>query len=472
MTTPASARTAAVSRVHSIPSEAAGRRSGGIDGPEQRRVQAGPAAQSLRTNLAWMVVGTVWYGFCQWALLIVLAKMGTVEMVGGYTLGVAIATPILMFGCLNLRSIFVTDNESIFHFPEYLALRLAMLLASVAVASAVGIVGGHGPELVFFIAAITTAKALDYVSDIFYALLQREERMRAISVSMMIKGTLGLCAMALAIHWHGSLRAGGLALVISSGLVLVFFDIPVSLNLLDMKFRPAARQWLSYGKTLLTGAGGAYRRLMSLAFAGAPLGVVVMLVSLNLNIPRYFVEQSMGMREQGIFSSLVNLMSAGSVAMGALGQCATPRLAKTFAAGNMREFRRLLWTLAGISAAAGTVGFLAAALFGRQILTLAYRPEYAARQDVLVWLMAASGALYLGSMMGVAVTAVRCFAPQLPLFALAAATTALACYLLVPTMGMRGAALAIFISSIIQSAGGALLLRYACARRKSAAAAA
>jgi O-antigen/teichoic acid export membrane protein len=419
-----------------------------------------------------MVAGTVWNGFCQWAMLIVLAKLGTLEMVGAYTLGLAIATPILMFSCLNLRSIFVTDQRAAFQCHEYFTLRVGMLAASIAAAVAAGMAEGDRPELVFFIAAITAAKSLDYISDMFYALLQRVENMRAISVSMMLKGTLGLVAMAVAIATRGSLTSIGVALVIASGLVLVFFDVPVSLKLLELRLVPAARECVLQAKTMLRARRHTLHRLRALAWSGAPLGVVVMLVSLNLNIPRYFVERNFGMREQGIFSSLVALMSAGSVAVGALGQCATPRLAKYFASGNMPAFRRLLWMLIGTSAALGVAGFLAVAAFGRQILTLAYRPEYAARQDVLLWLMAASGALYLGSTMGVAITAVRCFGPQLPLFALSVATTTLACFVLVPTMGMRGAAAAIFISSIIQSAGGALLLRYACARNRIAAVAA
>jgi O-antigen/teichoic acid export membrane protein len=374
-----------------------------------------------------------------------------------------------MFSCLNLRSIFVTDQRTAFRFHEYFSLRLAMLAVSVVAATAAGMAEGDRPELVFFIAAITGAKALDYISDMFYALLQREEDMRAISLSMMLKGTLGLGAMSVAVVEHGSLTSIGVAIVIASGLVLVFFDVPVSLNLLQLKFVRAARECLLYAKEMFRNRRRTFRRLLELGWSGAPLGLVVMLVSLNLNIPRYFVEHSLGLREQGIFSSLVNVMAGGSVAVGALGQCATPRLAKYFASGDMPAFRRLVWMLTGISAALGAVGFLVAAVFGRQLLTLAYRPEYATRQDAFVWLMAASGALYLGSTMGVAVTAVRCFLPQLPLFALSVLTTTLACFLLVPTMGMRGAAAAILISSIIQSAGGALLLRYACARNRIAA---
>jgi len=464
MITPAHARIPPISQVEPIPVEPIGR-----TGFERARE---PANRSLGVNLAWMVAGTVWNGFCQWAMLIVMAKLGTIEMVGAYTLGLAIATPILMFSCLNLRSIFVTDQQGVFRFHEYFVLRLGMLAVSVVGASAAGMLEGDRPELVFFIAAITTAKALDYVSDMFYALLQREENMRAMALSMILKGTLGLAAMAAAVVARGSLSSIGVALVIASGLVLVFFDVPVSLNLLQLKFVRALRECALQIKVMLRGRRRAARRLLALAWSGAPLGLVVMLVSLNLNIPRYFVERSFGMREQGIFSSILNLMAAGSVAVGALGQCVTPRLAKYFASGDRAAFRRLLWLLTGISVSLGVAGFLAAALFGREILTLAYRPEFATRQDVLIWLMAASGALYLGSMMGVAVTAVRCFAPQLPLFALSAVTTTVACFLLVPTMGMRGAAAAIFISSIVQSAGGALLLRYACRRSRIAAIAA
>jgi O-antigen/teichoic acid export membrane protein len=431
-----------------------------------------PANRSLGSNLVWMVAGTVWNGFCQWAMLIVLAKLGTIEMVGAYTLGLAIATPILMFSCLNLRTIFVTDQHGAFRFHEYFALRMGMLAVSIAVATAAGMLEGDRPELVFFIAAITAAKALDFVSDMFYALLQREENMRALALSMILKGTLGLGGMAAAVKAGGSLSSIGLALVIASGLVLVFFDVPITLNLLELKFVRALRESALQMKAMFRDRRRTTRRLWELAWSGAPLGVAVMLISLNLNIPRYFMERSFGMREQGIFSSILNLMAAGSVAVGPLGQCVTPRLAKYFASGNRAAFRRMVWLLTGMSVSLGAVGFLAAVLFGRQILTLAYRPEFASRQDVLVWLMAASGALYLGSMLGVAVTAVRCFAPQLPLFALSALATTVGCFLLVPTMGMRGAAAAIFISSIVQSAGGALLLRYACRRNKMLAVAA
>ena len=420
----------------------------------QKKTENRPGTGS---NFAWMVTGTVWSGVCQWALLVVLAKLGTVDMLGTFTLALAIAFPVLMFSCLNLRALYVTDIGGTYRFCEYLVLRLLMAVVSVAFTLAVAVAGHYNGQLVGAIFLISLAKALEYVSDILYGLLQRQERMAPISISMMLRGTLSLIALGLGIYARGSLVWGAGGMVLASAFTLLAFDVPVSLRLVNYRFADAWQECRACAGTILTGTG--HSRLRTLAMAGVPLGLVVMLVSLNVNIPRYFVERSLGIRAQGIFSSLANLMAAGNMVVGALGQCATPRLARYYAAGDKRAFNSFLWVLVLASLGLGAAGFAVALTFGHPVLTLIYRPEYAARNDVFIWLMAASGVLYLGNTLGVALTAVRCLTPQLPLFAVSAGCTALACFVLVPVMGLTGAAAAILLSSLIQCVGGACLLR-------------
>jgi O-antigen/teichoic acid export membrane protein len=209
---------------------------------------------------------------------------------------------------------------------------------------------------------------------------------------------------------------------------------------------------------------GGHRRLWKLAMAGLPMGFVLMLVSLNINIPRYFIQQRLGMHELGIFSAIATLLVAGSVVTNAVGQAAAPRLAKCFANRDLLTFSILLAALVVASLTIGGLGFAGFVLFGKKALALIYRPEYSARQDVLLWLMGSSGFFYLGSTLGYAVTAVRCFTPQVPLFAGAAITTAIGCMALVPSQGLRGAAIAILISALIQCSGNACLLWNSCQR--------
>jgi hypothetical protein len=55
---------------------------------------------SLRWNFSWTFVGNIIYSACQWAILVVLAKIGNAEMVGQYGLAMAVATPILALSSL------------------------------------------------------------------------------------------------------------------------------------------------------------------------------------------------------------------------------------------------------------------------------------------------------------------------------------------------------------------------------------
>jgi O-antigen/teichoic acid export membrane protein len=280
--------------------------------------------------------------------------------------------------------------------------------------------------------------------------------MSGIAISMTLRAILSVAALSLGVYLTHSLAWGAVSLLLSSALVLLGYDIPKVLAMEGSNIR-ALRQELQLD---LQGVfvKGKRRRLSQLAITGLPMGFVLMMVSLNLNIPRYFIQQHLGTHELAIFSAIATLLAAGSVVTNAMGQAAAPRLAKCFVERDRRGFTMLLIGLVVVSLGLGGLGFAGAMLCGKQAMALLYRPEYSTRQDVLVWLMGASGFLYLGSTLGYAVTAVRCFAPQLPLFAGAAVTTALGCFVLVPSQGLRGAAMAMLISGLIQCAGSAVLL--------------
>ena len=99
-------------------------------------------------------------------------------------------------------------------------------------------------------------------------------------------------------------------------------------------------------------------RLRRLAILALPLGFVMMLVSLNTNVPRYFIEHYQGTRDLGIYAAITYLMVAGTTVVAALGQSASPRLAQYFADGRTASFCGLMWKLVGIGGALGALGVL------------------------------------------------------------------------------------------------------------------
>jgi len=183
-----------------------------------------------------------------------------------------------------------------------------------------------------------------------------------------------------------------------------------------------------------------------------------MLSALIGMIPRYFVQGYLGSRELGVFAAISSLISIGLMPVGALGMAAFVRLARGFTEGPSADFVKILSTLLGLSLAIGIVGVTLAYLAGSQILTLLFRREYAAYTDLLKLTMINGAITFLTASLGASVTAARIFKPQVMILAIVGGTEILACFLLVPRIGLTGAAVACLIGTLVQLIGTAMIL--------------
>lgn len=423
---------------------------------------ARPVALSLRANFSWTFVGNVVYAGCQWAMLVVLAKLGTPEMVGQFALGLAIASPVIMFANLQLRGVQATDAKRRFLFADYLGLRLTTSTIAALVIAVLAFIGGYHFETALVILVIGLAKAVESVSDVFYGFLQQQERMDQIAKAQMLKGPLSLLMLGMLVALTGSVFVGAIGLLLAWTVVLVIYVIPGVARIhreLSDTFVGDKRDTLRPRWSLNT--------LAKLTWLALPLGVVMMLISLNTNIPRYVLERYEGEHGLGIFAAMSYLMVAGTTVVSALGQSASPRLAKYYAGGNLAAFRNLLLKLVGIGLFLGLSAVLVVAVAGKPILTLLYRPEYAEQSDVFIWVTMAAAAGYVASFLGFGMTAARYFKVQAPLFAVVTGATALLSLWLVPEYGLQGAAYALLLSAVVQVGGGLAVVTHAIYRLKT-----
>jgi Membrane protein involved in the export of O-antigen and teichoic acid len=411
---------------------------------------------TLRRNFSWTFTGNLIYAACQWGMLVVLAKLGSPEMVGQFTLGLAVTAPVIMFTNLQLRVIQATDAKGDYVFSDYLGLRLIGTGLALLIIAGITLKTGYRWETSLVIWAIALAKAFESISDVFYGLIQQHERMDRIAIALMIKGPLSLLLLSIGVSLTGSVVGGAFGLAIAWGLVLFGWEIGNGRLLLKNSSQGREPEDL-----LVADAEGAnsqnplYPRwerktLGKLVWLALPLGFVMMLISLNTNIPRYFIERYLGERELGIFAAMSYLMVVGQMVVSALAESASPRLAKYYAAGNSTAFGTLMLKLVGVGLMLGAGGVFVAVVAGGPILTLLYKPEYADRADLFLWLMVAAGILYVAAFLGYGITAARYFRVQMPLFVLVTGSSAIACFWLIPTQGVLGAAIALIVGAIVQ----------------------
>jgi len=406
------------------------------------------SSASLRSGFAWTLAGNGFYAAAQWAILSLLAKLGGSEMLGQYALAVALVTPLVMLSHLNLRAVLATDVDGRQPFGDYLAVRLGVSGLSLVGIAILALASGHA-GLAAAILVTGLAQSSETVSDIYYGAMQRRDEMSLIARSMMARGLVSVCAFGLALYVFRDLVWALTAMAAGRVALLLAYDRP----------RGAA------GESM---ARLGLRAEASILRAAMPLGVMLLLVSLNTNLPRYAIERFLGVGELGVFAAVASFMTVGSTVVNALGQAATPRLARHFNRRESGQFLRLTFLLAAFVGALGVAGVVVAAAFGATILGAVYRPEYAARGGLLVAVMAAAIPSYIAAALGYAITAARAFDAQVPLFCVVAASCGAASWLLVPRFGLRGAAVSLAIAAVAQIGGEALILARAMRRVEAA----
>ena len=403
--------------------------------------QASPP--SLRTNFKWTFAGSFIYALCQWGMLSVLAKAGNASIVGQFALGLAISAPVFMFANLQLRAVQATDVRREYRFADYFTLRILTTTAGFAAVTCLVLALPFDKTTRGVVLLVALAKSIECISDVIAGLLQLHERLDQVAISFVLRGCLSILTFGAIFLSTRSLIESVAAMCLARLLAVSIYDLRRAKEALHRNERWFRLDWR------------ASRRLFLLSL---PLGLVMMLISLDANIPRYLLEHFSGSSELGIFASLAYLLVAVSMIVSALGQSATVRLSSMFAGCDFTGFKRLMLKLGAIGVAIMVLGLAVAALWGRILLTLLYRPEYGKHTALLLILMASAGVGAVGSFMGYGLTAARCFRSQVPLIATSTLISAAVAALLVPHYGSIGAALGVLASALAFAAGAALLL--------------
>ncbi len=414
---------------------------------QERRAQAPP----LGHVVSWGLFGSVAYAGCQWGMLVALAKLGNAEMLGQFALGFAVSAPVFLLTNLSLRAVLATDARGEHAFGDYFALRLLTTVAGLLVIAAVASLVGYRWETKAVILLVGVVKAIESVSDVLYGLMQKRERMDLIATSVVLRGAISLFALAAGVYISGSVLWGLVVVSAVWAVVLLTHDLPASTRLLKAEVRP---RWV-------------YADLARLTRLSLPLGVTAMLISLSITIPRYFLERYRGEQELGAFVAMAYLMVIGSTVVNALGQSMSPRLAMYYAAGDGVSFRRLSIGLIGLGGLLGGAGVVVALVWGRAVLTVLYRPEYAEHADTFALIMVAAGIGYVASFLYYTMTSARFFRVQMPLFGGVAAVTLVACAALIPGNGLVGAGQASVATSLADLLGVGVVHLYAMRHLKT-----
>jgi O-antigen/teichoic acid export membrane protein len=314
---------------------------------------------SLLKSLSWTALGELVFAATSLVVLVLLGQFGSASELGAYTLGLAIATPAIIFTNLHLRPAYVVEPAGRWEFGHYLALRvLGLPLMPAAVAILVHAVG-YESRVASFVLAVALIRAAESASDICLAPPQRAENMGRIGVSRAARGMAQVVGLAMGLGILGDALAG--------------------------VWIAAALSWLltvTYDRRTLADYGGFVPRfeapkLRALAVRTMPIGFGAGLLMLSTSVPAYAVESEHSLAVLGQFSALISIISIGGVVNVVVGNASIPRLARQASEGEKGFVPLLLKLLglvslahAGIVGAVYLLGEYYLALYGNEFLEL------------------------------------------------------------------------------------------------------
>ncbi len=402
------------------------------DSARHRRPQpvaARPRSSTAWRGFGWAFCGNMIYAACHWGMYILLARLGSPEMVGQFALALAVAGPVIFVSNLQLRAIQASDAGWEHQFADYWCLRLVMAPLALLAIAAIALWGDYSTEVAIVILVMGAAKVIESLSDICFGAIQRNDRLDLVGKSLSLKGPATLLLMGLLV-WLTQNLAIGIGGTLVAWLLLFggfdFANVRKGLSTATKDFSVTPRWDWQHQKRLIA--------------IGLPMGISMGLFALTVALSNILIERLLGEHALGIFAALASLTWAGLPLINSMGQAVMPRLGQLYVAQEKQRLRRLVLSFAALGGLFGAVGVLIVWVAGAWIVAPVYGDEYAQHTEVLLWLMGGASIMYAVRFLADALTAMRCVRIHLFAQALGATVVLVGGLLIVPTSGMIGMA--------------------------------
>lgn len=267
-------------------------------------------------NIGYTFLGNAIFSFVKWLILILIVRLTTPEQVGSYTFSVALTTPILLCANMRIRLRYVVEDD--LHFNDLRVLRNILNITSLIIIIVIGFLVYPGYLSLMILVAIN--KILDLQSELYYAVFHKKQNFRVISFMQIGKSLLIIVPFFLVV-------------LISKNVILAL----ITQSLIQLL-------WLIFvEKRTVNHIGKSQKHtqnkklIFSMLIAGLPLGIVQLLNSYNILIPRYVIERFVNVEAVGIFASISYLLTVIDLFMNAISQNIVIKIKNTISNSNYKK---------------------------------------------------------------------------------------------------------------------------------------
>lgn len=383
----------------------------------------------------WMVFGNGFYALFQLLNMVIISKSLGIESLGIFSLALALTAPLMLFSNFGMRILWVTNSVSDSTFSDFRFMRLCMSLFGAAVTCIFLLLYLPSSDYLSVYILIVVSKLVENNADIFYAKHHKNGEQRRISVSLIMRGALGVSGM-----WVGCFIFESLF----AGVFLYAFMWFLSHIFTEQIRTPFPRQDLRNVRE--------YSEIVKdVIIRGTPIAIGLLLANLNMNLPRIQLEREYDLATVGIYSALYFFIQTGTVVITSIGQVILPKLSELYdKKNNPAHFFLVIKVLAFIVLMA-IVAAIIVYFTGEYILAILFDDTVATFSSTLSMFLLLSPAQYSVSILNAVIASIKRNSLVMWCQFLMFILVALLSIILISENGVIGAYLSYGISSVVIS---------------------
>ena len=314
--------------------------------------------KTLKRNLLFNTVGNGIYYLSQWIITGWLIQRLSGDQ-GTYNAGLlstaaTVANMFLGLAGFGMRNYQVSDNTGKYSDTAYEASRYFTVGLSLVLSLGYSLITGYRGVQFWCILLFLLYKMTEPMTDVWHGILQKKERMDAIGIAYALRGSLSVIAFSLGMLITKNLIVSLILLVAVAFVTAYFYDLRKTNEIYQ---RGSANP----------------RIVLSLLLSCLPLAVHTFLNGVSSNLPKIFLERLMGTTQMGVYNLVNSPILILQVGIAYLFAPFTTHFTRRLEEKDKKGFLHLVGVVSGIILAAGLLGVLGCALFGRWGLDFLYR---------------------------------------------------------------------------------------------------
>lgn len=391
------------------------------------------------SNIGYTFIGNLVVAFIKWMILIIIVRISTPSEVGNYTFAIAITTPIILFINMRLRLRYIVEDDLEFSVMK----RIRSFLNIICIILIIGLGFLFYQEYVYYILIIGFSKILDLNSEIYYAILHKLEKYKYISMMMITKSILIIITFAISLYFSKSVI---FSLILQVVIQFIFLNFVEKRSEIYVDKSNTKYLWKVYISIFLT---------------GLPLGVVQLLNSYNILIPRYIIENKLSLESVGIFAAISYLLTIVDLFMNSVSQNIIITIKNKIKSGNFDELKTFLkFKVTFLSLIIGLIFTFFVYLFGEKILTIIYGEQYGEMSLILTLISISFMFNFQSWIFDTTIMAMKIYKAQLLSAILTLCFSTIISLYLISKYGLIGASLSVVFITFIQSTFKKIIVIY------------